>query len=475
MVCPFISEGIIDLLPKKPKVYCLGANHKSAPVSFREFLYTKPDALQLVLEELASSHGFKEMIVLSTCNRFELYALCTDEDRSEDDVYKAYMSLQEKVGKEPKAESVYRKYTYYYEGLHAIEHVFAVAASLDSLVVGETQITGQFKEALSLAGHANTLGSYLDRMAQEVLSAAKQVRTRTKIGEKKVSISHAAIDLAKKVFRDLSEHKFLMIGAGEMAQVAARYACQYSPKSLHVVNRTFSKGSELVDTLGVGQAHRWEELETLLEEVDIVISSTAAYQPIIDYPMLKKVMRKRRGKTLFLVDIAIPRDIDARCGNLDDVYLFEIDDLQKVVDNNLEERRKAADVGRTIVRRGAKVFDQWLSTVAIKPIFANFRDYLDDLMKRELEKTLGRSIFKDLSEQQNQAIQNMLGSLAGKIVGDAARSINNPDDTVFRDQLANSLRMLFPRQIAAEDDHAQKNNPSEKKEEDKCKNKIIRI
>ena len=463
------------MLLKKPKVYCLGANHKSAPVSFREFLYTKPEELRDVLADLASSHGFKEIIVLSTCNRFELYALSNEEDKSEDDVYQAYINLQERVGKEQQSESVYRKYTYYYEGMHAIEHVFAVAASLDSLVVGETQITGQFKEALALAGNANTLGSFLDRMAQEVLSTAKQVRTRTKIGEKKVSISHAAIDLAKKVFRDLSDHSFLMIGAGEMAQVAAQYACQYSPKSLHVVNRTFSKGSELVDTLGMGQAHRWEELSQLLEQVDIVISSTAAYHPIIEYPMLKKIMKKRRGQTLFLVDIAIPRDIDARCGNLDDVYLFEIDDLQKVVDNNLEERRKAADLGRTIVRRKAKIFDQWLSTVAIKPIFANFRDYLDDLMKRELEKTLGRSLFKDLSEQQNQAIQNMLASLAGKIVGDAARSINNPDDTVFRDQLANSLRMLFPSQVAEDGDKTKKDKQVDKKDEEECKNKIIRI
>ncbi|NRA43834.1 MAG: glutamyl-tRNA reductase [Oligoflexales bacterium] len=463
------------MLLKKPKVYCLGANHKSAPVSFREFLYTNPDELKGILADLAACHGFKEIIVLSTCNRFEIYALSTEKEHCEDDVYDAYMSLQEKVGKEQKEPAEYRKYTYYYEGLHAIEHVFAVAASLDSLVIGETQITGQFKEALSLAGHAKTLGSYLDRMAQEVLSTAKQVRSRTKIGEKKVSISHAAIDLAQKVFRDLGEHSFLMIGAGEMAQVAARYACQYNPKGLHVVNRTFSKASELVDTLGVGQAHRWEELSTLLEQVDIVISSTAAYHPIIDYAMLKKIMRKRRGKTLFLVDIAIPRDIDARCGNLDDVYLFEIDDLQKVVDNNLEERRKAADLGRTIVRRGAKIFDQWLSTVAIKPIFANFRDYLDDLMKRELEKTLGRSLFKDLSEQQQQAIENMLSSLAGKMVGDAARSINNPDDTVFREQLASSLRMLFPRKVSEDDGSNTNDHQADKKDEDECKNKIIRI
>lgn len=461
---------------KKPKVYCLGANHKSAPVAFREFLYTKPDELRQVLSELAAAHGFKEIIVLSTCNRFELYALCTDEIKSEQDVYEAYMNLQERVGKDQEQESVYRKYTYYYEGLHAIEHVFAVAASLDSLVIGETQITGQFKDALSLAGNANTLGSYLDRMAQEVLSTAKQVRTRTKIGEKKVSISHAAIDLAKKVFRDIGDHSFLIIGAGEMAQVAAQYACQYNPKALHVVNRTFSKGNELVDTLGMGKAHRWDELTQVLEQVDIVISSTAAYHPIIDYSMLKKIMKKRRGKTLFLVDIAIPRDIDARCGNLDDVYLFEIDDLQKVVENNLEERRKAADLGRAIVRKRAKFFDQWLSTVAIKPVFANFRDYLDDLMQRELEKTLGRSLFKDLSPQQNQAIQNMLASLAGKIVGDAARSINNPDDTVFREQLANSLRMLFPRQIGEEGKDTTEPNKDDKKDDEcKNKNKIIRI
>ena len=452
----------------KPQLYCIGANHKSASLDFREHLYIDSQVLEKILRETMRAYHFDEMLVLSTCNRFEMLALSLKGGKSQEDVYAAYAKLQILAGKTLPNREEFKKQTYFYQGLHSIEHIFAVTASLDSLVVGETQITSQFKKAVALAVKARTLGPYLDRLAQESLGIAKKVRSKTKISEKKVSISHTAIDLAKRVFRDLGEHSFLLVGAGEMAQVAALYASSYQPKNIHIVNRTFEKAVELVDQIGMGEAHAWSDLPVLLEKVDIVISSTAAHQAIIRYPLLKTVMSQRKGRALFLVDIAIPRDIEARCGEIDDVYLFEIDDLKKVVDGHMDARKKAAEEGRIMIKKAATNFDYWLNSIAVKPILANFRDYLQDLMVRESRKTLNRSLFEDLSEQQNEAIRHMLDAVAGKILGDAGRSIYKQTNYELREHLTDSLTLMFSSKVE------EKESDQDKKDLE-CKNTIIRI
>ena len=460
----------------KPEIYCVGVSHRSAPVAIREKLYIDPESLRPLLHRLSDQFNFDELLVLSTCNRFELLIIAKREDLSDDLVFKAYRELQSLAKKAQLSMETYQKHLYSFKGISAIEHMFAVVASLDSLVIGETQITGQFKEAMKSSLLAGTLGSYLDRLGQDALSCAKKVRTQTKIGEKKVSISHAAIDLAKRVFKNLEEHRVLMIGSGEMAQVAAAYVCKYNPKDLVVLNRTFMKGQALINKLGYGQAVAWECLSEELVKADIVISSTAANEPVITFQDLKQVMNARQGRSIFLVDIAIPRDIEPRCSDLDDVYLFEIDDLQKVVDGNLEARRIAGEEGRSIVATKAQHYQSWLNSVSIKPIFSDFRHYIDDLFHRELEKTIGKLVFQDLSKQQLASLKSMMDAIAGKLVGDVAKSINIHEDLHYKEQLALSLSALFPAKFGATAAEGFMNK-NEDSQEDliECKQKMIQI
>ncbi|MCB9228893.1 MAG: glutamyl-tRNA reductase [Deltaproteobacteria bacterium] len=460
----------------KPAFCCFGANHKTASAEFRELMYLDPEQLQSVMKAIMQHHGFHELVVLSTCNRFEIYALSENNSRPLEDLLLVWADFQRHGGRQPPSERLIRKHTFFLEGQAAVEHVLAVAASLDSLIIGETQITGQFKKAFFLAADAGTLGPFLDRLCQDALAVVKKIRSKTKIGEKKVSISHAAIDLARKVFLDLKEHTFLIIGAGEMAKIAARYACSYHPRDLLVVNRTRSRAEALVQSLGAGSAHSWDNLTDCLLRSDIVISSTGARNPVISRRMLKKIMKERKGRSLFLVDIAIPRDIEPGCGSLDDVYLFEVDDLEKVVKGNLGERRREAERARVFVHQGAALYMQWLSAAAVKPVLASFRDYLEDLLKREAEKTLGRSLFHDLSEQQRQALFGMLRSVAGKILGDAAKVVNRPGEEALREQLASAIRLMFSRS-PARTSVARQNLSDDKHGEDEasCNSQIIRL
>ena len=310
------------------------------------------------------------------------------------------------------------------------------------LVVGETQITGQFKDALQIATATKCLGPTLGRLGQVALGTAKKVRSQTAIGEKHVSISHAAIDLATTVFDNLTEHTFLLIGAGEMSQIAARHIKNYHPKALFVANRTLSRASELTKDVGIGTAHSLEELPELLIDADIVISSTAAPNLVIGAADLKAVQR-RRSRPLFLVDIALPRDIDPNCGDLDDVYLFDIDDLQQVVDRNKSARRAAAEQGLAFVEQSLSTFKTWLAQEDSRPVLREFRIYLENLAEREMAKTMGRNELAKLAPQERQAMEKMVKSIVNKVCSDVGRQSKNPPVGFYQDSLLQAIQALF--------------------------------
>jgi glutamyl-tRNA reductase len=311
-------------------------------------------------------------------------------------------------------------------------------------VLGETQITGQFKDAIALAQASRTLGPILTRLSQEALATAKKVRNDTAIGKKHVSISHAAIQLAQKVFGELRDHKFLLVGSGEMSQVAAKYIMSYKPKSLFVANRTVENAKALVQDVGFGEAYELGELPNLLVQADVVISSTAAPGYVLDRAMVHRARGARRGRPLVLLDIAMPRDVDPDCVKIDDVYLFDIDDLQQVVGQNYEERRKAADEAQALIEKSVAQFQAWQRTLAVKPTLAAFRSYVDEMIQREAQKTLGKDLFKDLSPKHHESLKALFEAIAGKISADASRQVTNPPAGYFQEQLADALRTLFP-------------------------------
>jgi glutamyl-tRNA reductase len=427
-----------------PVVFVLGANHRSAPMELRELLFIPEDQLAALLPQIRKQFDLLELAALSTCNRFELMGVTREKVASTALFTDVFIALQRHgTALKRYGEDDVKKSTYAFTSDEAVAHIHRVAASLDSLVLGETQITGQFKDAVALALRAETLGPMLNRLAQEALEAAKKVRTQTAIGRKHVSISHAAIDLAKKVFGDLSAHKFLIIGAGEMAQVAAKHVMSYKPQQIFIANRTVERARALVTELGFGEAFGLEELPSLLTAADIVISSTAAPGIILDEALVRRVAGGRRGRPLFLVDIALPRDIDPDCGDMDDVYLFNVDDLQQVVGQNFEERRLAAEEAQKFIDSSVASFNAWLKTLAVKPALASFRTYLDEVIGKEAAKTLGRDMFKDLTDKQRQSLDALFAAIAGKMSADASRIVKAPPEGYYPEQLADALTALF--------------------------------
>ena len=427
----------------KPLLFLLGANHRTAPMELREKLYIAEDHLAAILPQVKERFGFTELAAISTCNRFELMGVINGTPGYASTLYEAFLDLHRTpdTGR-PVSDEAVRAALYLHVEQDALNHIFRVAASLDSLVLGETQITGQFKDAIALATRTNIIGPTLSRLSQDALATAKKVRSQTAIGKKHVSISHAAIELAQKVFGHLSDHKFLMIGAGEMSQVAAKYVMSYKPKALFVANRTLERAETLVSDLGFGEAFSLDELPQLLTQVDVVVSSTSAPGHVIDPSIVKRAQAARRRRPLVLLDIAMPRDIDPECGKIDDVYLFDIDDLQQIVGANLEERRKAAHEAQELVEKSVGAFVAWQRTHAVKPALADFREYLEELVTKELGRTLSREIFRDQTKQI-ESIKALGDAITSKIVADAARTVTTPPDGYFPEQLADALRVLF--------------------------------
>ena len=337
---PFWTDflEITILETKKPQLFCVGTNHKSAGLDYRENLHLSDEDIAKAIPKLIDSHGLSELLVLSTCNRIEVYGVSYDEI-DDTKLKKLFLDLQRNSKSDQEVDDSVSDILYAHLKADCIEHAFSVTSGLDSLVLGETQITGQFKKATQLAIDNNSLGPVLNRFTQEAFSASKKVRTQTDIGKKPVSISHAAIDLANRVYGHINDHNVLIIGAGEMSSVAAKYAAKYNPKSLTIINRTLSKAETVIDELGVGNAEKWENLELALMTADVVISSTSAPGFIISKELIQKV-RDKRSSGLFLIDIALPRDIDPKSSDVDDIYLFDIDDLKQVVGANFKEKKK---------------------------------------------------------------------------------------------------------------------------------------
>lgn len=434
-------------------LFCIGASHKSADVATREKLCIGDSALVSIMPKLLQKNPqIAEVAVLSTCNRFELFGVCPEDFQSEELIQ--LLSDLQVLANGPKAFSSekLRDFTYVHTGKNAIHHLYAVASSVDSLVVGETQITGQFKRSLQISAEAKTSGPLLTRFGQEALATAKKIRNQTEIGRHTVSISHAAIELAAKIFGDISEHNVLLIGAGEMARVAAQHLLRYRPKSLCIANRTVDNAQKLIHELGEGKAYALEELPELLKSSDIVICSTSSQQLVITQPLMKQAFASRRGKAQILVDISIPRNIDPKCADIGDLYLFDVDDLQQVVSSHTEERHQAAQEAIRIIDEQANSLMRWWLSLSLKPILASFGSYLQQLADKELQRTRSKEIMKSLSPAQDEAVRSLVASITTKIAADVGRTLMQPPAGLSQHQVAESLKAIMGKTLEPERD-----------------------
>jgi glutamyl-tRNA reductase len=388
----------------KGYIFVLGLNHRTAPVEIRErFALDKCEASHNGLMPL--ERPLSELILISTCNRVEIIGVGENPEASS----KALAHWAQSRGMQPEE---LKPYTYLHEGRDAVRHVFCVAASLDSMVVGEPQILGQIKDAYRQAIKNQTTRVVLNGLMHKAFSVAKDVRTRTEIASAAVSISYAAVELAKKIFGDMAENRAMLIGAGEMAELAATHLMNAGISELLVANRTYQRAQDMAGRF-CGRAVPFERLFEHLPEADIVISSTGATEAVVRAKDLKPVLKKRKNKPMFFIDIAVPRDIDPDVNALDNVYLYDIDDLKEVVEENLEKRREAADKAIEIVEREAAQFDDWLSSLELKPTIIDLLSVGEEIGHKELAKTMKR--LGHVDDETRVALETLVDSMVKKL------------------------------------------------------------
>jgi glutamyl-tRNA reductase len=387
------------------RIYLLGLNHRTAPLEVRERFALSGVSNRNI--DCLESGPLREVLALSTCNRVEILAVgeCGCDPAS---------ILLNRWAAACQADPEHlREHCYLYSDLEAVSHIFTVAASLDSMVVGEPQILGQLKDAYRTAVQEGTSRVIINRLMHKAFSVAKRIRTETGIAQNAVSISYAAVELAKDIFDTLNRQRAMLLGAGEMAELAATYLLNAGVSDLVVSNRTLSRAEELANRFG-GRPLPFVEMFNHLHEADIVISSTGSQETIIKAQDMPQVLKKRKNRPMFFIDIAVPRDIDPDLNNLDNVYLYDIDDLKGVVEDNLAQRREEAELARSIIQDEVERFEKWRQSLSLKPTIVDLLQHGEELAQKELNKTL-KKLGPDLDPEVKQAMETLAYSLSKKL------------------------------------------------------------
>ncbi len=426
-------------------IIVVGLSHRTAPVEIRERLAAGSDALPAVLARLAARGELAEVMFLSTCNRVEVFALARAQP-PEGGVAAAFRAIREELARHGGAGTGDDLAEYLYEkrGDEAVEHVFRVAASLDSMVLGEPQILGQVKDAYEAALGAGTLKGTLGRCVSRAFAVAKRVRTETAIGAGTVSISSVAVDLAGRIFGGLADHAVLLLGAGEMAEAAARSLGE-GARALRICNRSFDRAAALARDLHAA-AVPWDGLESELVHADVVVASTASTTYVVSREMVKRAMKARKGRTLFFVDIAVPRNIDPAVHGIDNVYVFNVDDLEKEVARGLQARHAESDAAEAIVAEELARFLAWTRGLQVQPTVVAMRAKARAVLFSELERSLDGRL-KHLAEGDRAALAQMLESALNKLLhAPTTRLKERAADGEDGRELAAAVRFLFDLQ-----------------------------
>ena len=415
-------------------IVTIGMNHETAPVELRELFVLADHTIDAVMNDIRAIKDIKESLLLSTCNRFEL--LLTTEKA--DDAKESAIGFLSRLSGIPRQEL--EPTLYVYENREAIRHIFRVGASLNSMVVGEPQILGQVKDAYRTAVEHKSSSVILNRLMHKSFSLAKKIRTETGVADSPISISFAAVELAKKIFGDLKGKKALLIGAGEMAELAATYLLSNRINRLLVANRTFTKAVDLADQFR-GTALSFDEIPQQLQEVDIVITSTASSEPVISERQVKDTMRPRKNRPLFFIDIAVPRDVEPHVNRIENVFLYDIDDLKGIVDSNIDKRKKEAVKAQRMVDEEVIKFTQWLKTLKVVPTIVALQDKCEKIRRIELKKTLAS--LDGLSDSQKKDVENLTLSITKKILTNPILFLKRKQERDSQNLYLDVTRKLF--------------------------------
>ncbi len=389
------------------EIFATGLNYKTAPVEIREKLSIKDEEVQSVLDKLSENQHIYEICLLSTCNRVEVYGVSDNLEEA----YKWILDVFSKISNLDK--EILKNHIFFYKDREAVKHIFRVSASLDSMVIGEPQIVCQFKDSFSIAKESKTVRHILTKLFDKALNVSKRIRTSTGISKRAVSISYAAVELAKKIFGDLSEKNVLLLGAGEMAELAARHLASTGVKHIFVSNRTFEKAVQLAEEFG-GSAISFNKLYEFLPEADIIIVSTGAKEPILRKEHFEKINKKRHGEPIFIIDISVPRNVSEDVNEIENIYLYNIDDLKSVVDKNLQERKVAAVAAEIMLEQEVAKFEKWLNQRKAAPAIAKVRNYADEVVKYQLEKLFSQMPY--LNEKERERIELAMKSIINKVL-----------------------------------------------------------
>jgi glutamyl-tRNA reductase len=429
----------------------VGLNHTTAPVDVRERLAVPREQIGESLSGLLQHASLSEVVLLSTCNRVEVYAVQPNL-AAPDRIVDALAQLRGMSGE------VVRRHCFVREHDNAARHIFRVAASLESMVVGEPQILGQVKEAWQLARERQTVGPILDRCLTMAFRGAKRVRSETDVARGGASVASVAVELARSIFGQLRGSTVAVIGAGEMSRQAALHLRADGAEQLIVVNRSRERGEELALAIG-GRYLAWDQLDEALIKADVVITSTGANAnspgspAIIEPRMMRRIMRRRRGAPIFMVDIAVPRDVDPKVGKLDSVYVYDVDDLQKILGQNLQARGHEAEAAGVVLEQEIAAFLHWQRARALNPVIRDLRAHAHSIMQHELERTLVRlGQLGPVDEAQREAVSALGHAITQKILHRPLKALRESALQAEGDDLSGALRTLFALEQALDDE-----------------------
>ena len=412
------------------RLLAFGINHKTAPVEIREQAAFAEDQLPHALQDIREKGVAGEAAIVSTCNRTELYCELNGESTEPlIDWFCDYLQLDRQV---------IEPYLFQLPNADAVQHAFRVASGLDSLVLGEPQILGQMKDAFASAHKAGATGKVLNRLFQQTFSVAKAVRTDTAIGASAVSVASAAVTLAKQIFDDLSEQTALLIGAGEMIELCARHLKEHQVGRIIIANRTLERGEALAKEVGA-EAITLMEMPARLQDADIVISSTASQLPILGKGAVESALKSRKHRPIFMVDIAVPRDIEPQVAGLSDVYLYTVDDLKDVIEENLKSRQEAAKEAEKIIELQVGEFMRWIKSLNAVPAIKALRESADTIRAQELKKAQ-RAL--ESGESPQAVMEQLARALTNKLTHEPSAALRQADHDGDA-QLLEAARRLF--------------------------------
>jgi len=416
------------------QIVIVGLNHRTAPVEVRERLAFPADTIGHALRTLVEPRWIAEGAILSTCNRVEVCVLAEEGYRGTESV-KEFLSAFHGISLRE-----LDSYLYHQAEEEAVRHLFRVASSLDSMVLGEPQILGQVKDAYGYASEFKAIGPVLDKFFTKAFSVAKRVRTETRVANSAVSVSYAAVELARKILGDLSDKTVMLIGAGEMCELAARHLLSAGAKGLLVTNRTFERAVRLAEEFDATPV-RFEELQTHLKRADIVLSSTGAPHFILRRDDIEEVIRIRRNRPMFLIDMAVPRDIDPDANQIDNVYAYDIDDLNNVIETNLEERQREAAKAEEIVNAEVATFLRWLEAQQVTPTIVSLRRKCEEIKAAEVEKAL--AALGAVDPKTRKVVESLASAVLNKVLHAPIASLKRDSGMRRPSEMVAVVREIF--------------------------------